>query len=69
MTWVPLIAWAIAVMVGIVVLAFCAYEVYWKANRVRSDIEKLQSLEAPARALLQELTVAQERLLRATEAR
>ena len=67
MTWVPVIAWAGAVVFGLVVLGFCAYEVRWKAKRVRSDIEKLRTLEGPAQSLLAQLTAAQERLLRATE--
>ena len=69
MTWVPLIAWAAAILFGLVVLSFCAYEVWWKANRMRSDIEKLRTLEEPAQSLLVQLTAAQERLLRATETR
>ena len=67
MTWVPLIAWAGAVVFGVVVLGFCAYEVRWKSKRVRADIDKLRTLEGPAQSLLVQLTAAQERLLRATE--
>lgn len=41
---VPLIAWIAAVALAIVVLAFCGYEVAWKARRLRRDLDRLRQL-------------------------
>jgi hypothetical protein len=42
-TWVPIGAWIGAVLIALVVLGFCAYEITWKANRLRRDMARLQS--------------------------
>jgi hypothetical protein len=42
--WVPIAAWGAAVVLAIVVLGFCAYEISWKAARLRRDLRKLQTL-------------------------
>jgi len=39
---VPIVAWAAAAAVAVVVLGFCAYEIVWKTNRLRRDVAKLQ---------------------------
>ncbi|MBN9619791.1 MAG: hypothetical protein J0H43_08675 [Actinobacteria bacterium] len=42
MNWVPVAAWGAAVLIAAVVLGFCAYEISWKARRLRSDLQRLQ---------------------------
>lgn len=45
--WVPIAAWGAALVVAAVVLGFCAYEITWKANRLRRDVRTLHAdLEA-----------------------
>jgi hypothetical protein len=39
---IPIVAWAAAALVALVVLGFCAYEIIWKANRLRRDVARLQ---------------------------
>jgi hypothetical protein len=38
---IPIVAWAAAALVALVVLGFCAYEIIWKANRLRRDVARL----------------------------
>lgn len=42
MNWVPVAAWGGAVLIAAVVLGFCAYEISWKARRLRTDLTALQ---------------------------
>lgn len=62
MTWVPIAAWIAAAVVAAVVLGYCAYEIIWKAKRLRSDLAELQALAGQAQELQQRLSDAQERL-------
>jgi outer membrane murein-binding lipoprotein Lpp len=39
---IPIVAWAAAAAVAVVVLGFCAYEIIWKTNRLRRDVANLQ---------------------------
>lgn len=39
---IPIVAWAAAAVIALVVLGFCAYEIIWKANQLRRDVAKLQ---------------------------
>ena len=39
---IPVVAWAAAAAVAVVVLGFCAYEIIWKTNRLRRDVAELQ---------------------------
>jgi len=39
---IPVVAWAAAAAVAVVVLGFCAYEIVWKTNRLRRDVAELQ---------------------------
>jgi hypothetical protein len=66
MTWIPIAAGAGALVFGIVVLAFCAYEITWKARRLSSDLARLQATQADAMTLRDALQSAAERLQRAT---
>ncbi|MDT4915465.1 MAG: hypothetical protein QOI15_2355 [Pseudonocardiales bacterium] len=58
---VPIIAWAVAGAVAVVVLGFCAYEIIWKANRLRRDTLRLQSAAGQLTALRDDLAAAQQR--------
>jgi hypothetical protein len=65
MGWVPWVAWASAVVLAAIVLGFCAYELTWKANRLRADLARLRALEADARVLRDALADATDRFSRA----
>ncbi len=53
MPWIAVIAWLAAVVVALVILGFCAYELVWKARRLRADLQALlgdtATLDAAAR--------------------
>lgn len=68
MVWVPVAAWIAAVVIAAVVLGFCAYELRWKAGRLRADLARLgdtsarlSAVQAQAGALAQELASARAR--------
>ncbi len=46
--WIPIAAWGAAVLLAVVVLGFCAYEINWKAKRLQRDLRRLQGAERPA---------------------
>lgn len=60
MTWV-VVAWAVAGAIAVLVLGFCAYEITWKANRLRRDTLRLQSAAGQLTELRGELAAAQQR--------
>ncbi|WP_375498890.1 hypothetical protein [uncultured Jatrophihabitans sp.] len=62
MEWIPIGAWLAAVVVAIVVLGFCAYELAWKARRLRRDVTQLQSLNGQLVELQSGIAAAQERI-------
>ena len=67
MNWIPIAAWAGALVFAAVVLAFCLYEVSWKARRLQTDLARLRSTEADAMTLRTALQTALERLRRAAD--
>ena len=69
MIWVPIAAWAGAVLFAVVVLGFCAYEIVWKARRLQSDLIRLHQTQTDAMSLRDALQSSVERLNRATGAR
>ena len=62
MVWIPIAAWGAAVLVAAVVLGFCAYEIVWKAKRLRTDLTQLQLMAEQVTDLRSQLAAAQERL-------
>lgn len=69
MIWIPIAAWAGAVLFAVVVLGFCTYEIVWKARRLQSDLARLQQTQASAMTLREALQSSVERLNRATGTR
>ena len=69
MLWIPIAAWAGAVLFAAVVLGFCAYEIVWKARRLQSDLARLHQTQADAVALRDALQSSVDRLNRATGTR
>lgn len=59
---IPVIAWAAAVAVALVVLGFCAYEIIWKTNRLRRDLARLQVAADQLSELRDGLAAAQQRV-------
>ena len=62
MQWIPIGAWIAAVVVALVVLGFCAYELAWKSRRLRRDVAGLQSLNEQLVELRSGIAAAQERI-------
>lgn len=62
MFWVPIAAWGFAVLVCLVVLGFCAYELIWKTRRLQRDLVALQAMADDLAVLRREVTAAQQRL-------
>lgn len=62
MIWVPIVAWCAVVVLAAVVLGFCAYEISWKAKRLRTDLAALQSVAGDIAQLQGELAVTKQRL-------
>ena len=63
--WIPIAAWAAAVVIAAVVLGFAGYEIAWKAARLRTAVERVQALSQTAQGMQRELAGAQQRLSRA----
>jgi outer membrane murein-binding lipoprotein Lpp len=60
-TWIPLVAWAGALVLALVILGYCAYEVVWKANRLRADLARLQALQEQVEQLRRDAYAASAR--------
>jgi hypothetical protein len=63
--WPVLLAWGIALLLGVIVLMFCGYELHWKTARLQRDQARLQEVAAELGAVAQELAAAQERIVAA----
>jgi hypothetical protein len=55
------IAWSAAGAIAVLLLGFCAYELTWKANRLRRDAAKLQQAAEQLATLRTKLAEAQRR--------
>ncbi len=64
MSWIPLVAWLAAVLIAAAVLGFCAYEIIWRARRLRGALQILQGLGHELSQLQSEAAAAQRRLAR-----
>lgn len=62
MEWIPIGAWIAAVVVAVVVLGFCVYELAWKTRRLRRDVAQLQTLNGQLLQLQGGIAAAQERI-------
>ena len=65
MLWVPVVAWLVAVVVAVVVLAFCAYELSWKIRRLRREAAQLSAVTERLATLQREIADARERAVHA----
>lgn len=64
--WIPLGAWIAAAVIAVVVLGFCAYEIVWKAKRLRSDVGALMALGEQLGELQSSVAIVQRRLAAAS---
>jgi len=60
--WIPLAAWCFAGVLALVVLGFCGYEIFWKAQRLERDLRRLQGLNGQLTELRAQLAAAQQRV-------
>lgn len=56
------LAWVIALVVAVVLLGFCAYEIVWKAKRLSRDLAGLRELDEQIGEVRAQLAVTQERV-------
>jgi hypothetical protein len=59
--WLVIVAWAVAGATALLVLGFCAYEITWKANRLRRDTLRLQTAADQLNELRDGFVAAQQR--------
>lgn len=57
-----LLAWIVALVLAIVVLGFCGYELVWKSKRLSRDLIGLRELDEQLGSIRAELAVTQERI-------
>lgn len=62
MIWIPITAWAVAVALALVVLGFAGYEIWWKANRLQRDVQRMLTLRDELVTVQQDLAAAQQRI-------
>lgn len=62
MQWIPIAAWCFAGVLALVVLGFCGYEIFWKAQRLQRDLRRLQGLGDQLTELRGQLADAQQRV-------
>lgn len=60
--WPVLLAWGIALLLGVLILLFCGYELHWKVARLQRDQARLQEVAAQLGAVGAELAASQERI-------
>jgi uncharacterized membrane-anchored protein YhcB (DUF1043 family) len=61
-SWLPWAAWGLAVVVAVVVLGFCLYELAWKSRRLQRDLRRLQALTGELDRLRSDLAGVQRRV-------
>jgi hypothetical protein len=61
-SWLVGLAWGIAVLVAVVVLGACGYELAWKSKRLSKDLRDLLTMRDELASLQQRLAAAQRRL-------
>jgi hypothetical protein len=61
-SWLVGLAWGIAVLVAVVVLGVCGYELAWKSTRLSKDLRDLLTMRDELASLQQRLAAAQRRL-------
>lgn len=66
---VPIVAWIAALVLASIVLAFCSYEVWWKARRLQGDLDRLEALNQRVARLQDDVAVVQRRIRAATHVR
>jgi hypothetical protein len=59
--WVAVGVWIGAVLLAMIVLTFCGYELHWKSVRLRTDLERLTNLSAELTSLQADVVAARER--------
>lgn len=67
MAWIPIAAWIVAVVVALGALGYCAYEISWKAKRLRTDLGQLAAVTDQLPGLRGRLAETQKRLAETRE--
>jgi hypothetical protein len=65
--WVPLGVWIGGVVLAAVVLTFSAYELTWKARRLRTDLDRLNALSQRLTTFQAEVAATAERASRLSQ--
>jgi hypothetical protein len=61
-SWLVGLAWGIAVLVAVVALGTCWYELAWKSRRLSKDLRDLLTMRDELNSLQERLVAAQRRL-------
>ena len=64
MSWVVGLVWGVAVIVAVIVLGICAYDLAWKYRRLSKDLDGLRTMRDDLVKLQAQLAVTQQRLPR-----
>jgi hypothetical protein len=64
---IAVIAWIAAAVLALLVLGYCAFELTWRARRLRGDLDRLAELAARAAGMRDQLADAQRRLAAARQ--
>jgi type VI protein secretion system component VasK len=59
---IGVLAWAAAAGFALLVLGFCAWELFWRARRLQGDLAEVRDMAVQAGTLRGELAAAQRRL-------
>lgn len=58
---VVVLVWVFVVVASVIILGFCAYEIHWKAARLRADADRLEQTIVDLTALQARLAETQRR--------
>jgi hypothetical protein len=62
--WILALAWGAAVVLALVVLGFAGYEIWWKAARLRGELDRLLTVGDTLQAIQGEVAAVQQRITR-----
>jgi hypothetical protein len=65
--WIVAGSWALAGLLGVVILGFCGYELAWKGRRLARDLARLRDLGGELTHLQRRLSDTQQRAAQLTE--
>ena len=62
MSWIVGLVWGVAVLIAVVVLGICAFDLHGKSRRLSKDLAGLTGVREELQSLLDRLMAAQRRM-------